>query len=175
MIRSGDDVTFAGRHNVGIGFAVGAALLGLLLVFVVPEGLPVGVCNDGWASPSIGRRGACSHHGGVRRSSGTELWTAAAFVVSVAFGVAVAARLEPSQPFREMTDRELIEQAIRKRQRLSFGYTKRGSTLVEPRTIRPSAFRNAGSTSCVVGFCETRRAERTFAIELMEGVEILED
>src|SRR5690606_31864016 len=24
------------------------------------------VCSDGWASPSIGRSGACSHHGGVR-------------------------------------------------------------------------------------------------------------
>ncbi|MEJ8662324.1 hypothetical protein [Streptomyces sp. MS1.AVA.4] len=23
------------------------------------------VCADGWDSPSIGRRGACSHHGGV--------------------------------------------------------------------------------------------------------------
>jgi hypothetical protein len=22
-------------------------------------------CSDGWSSPSIGRRGACSHHGGV--------------------------------------------------------------------------------------------------------------
>lgn len=22
-------------------------------------------CSDGWASPSIGRQGACSHHGGV--------------------------------------------------------------------------------------------------------------
>jgi hypothetical protein len=22
-------------------------------------------CADGWSSPSIGRRGACSHHGGV--------------------------------------------------------------------------------------------------------------
>lgn len=24
-------------------------------------------CNDGWASPSIGTRGACSSHGGVKR------------------------------------------------------------------------------------------------------------
>lgn len=27
-------------------------------------------CADGWGSPSIGRQGACSHHGGVRRNSG---------------------------------------------------------------------------------------------------------
>ena len=24
------------------------------------------VCSDGWASGSIGRQGACSHHGGVQ-------------------------------------------------------------------------------------------------------------
>jgi hypothetical protein len=24
-----------------------------------------GTCRDGWGSPSIGKRGACSHHGGV--------------------------------------------------------------------------------------------------------------
>lgn len=29
-------------------------------------------CADGWASPSIGRQGACSHHGGVDGSAG--LW-----------------------------------------------------------------------------------------------------
>lgn len=28
------------------------------------------VCSDGWASPSIGRRGACSHHGGVDKTAG---------------------------------------------------------------------------------------------------------
>lgn len=27
-------------------------------------------CRDGWASPSIGRQGACSSHGGVKRSGG---------------------------------------------------------------------------------------------------------
>ncbi|MGE8170570.1 topoisomerase DNA-binding C4 zinc finger domain-containing protein [Pseudomonas putida] len=28
------------------------------------------VCSDGWASPSIGRRGACSYHGGVDKTAG---------------------------------------------------------------------------------------------------------
>ena len=28
-------------------------------------------CRDGWHSASVGRRGACSHHGGVDRSGGT--------------------------------------------------------------------------------------------------------
>ncbi|WP_218066286.1 hypothetical protein [Escherichia coli] len=29
-----------------------------------------GGCNDGWSSSSIGRMGACSHHGGVNHTSG---------------------------------------------------------------------------------------------------------
>lgn len=31
-------------------------------------------CRDGWHSPSIGRAGACSHHGGVDRSWGLRTW-----------------------------------------------------------------------------------------------------
>lgn len=30
-------------------------------------------CSDGWASSSIGHRGACSHHGGVSHSGGLAL------------------------------------------------------------------------------------------------------
>lgn len=33
-------------------------------------------CRDGWQSPSIGRRGACSHHGGVDRSGRVWLFMA---------------------------------------------------------------------------------------------------
>jgi hypothetical protein len=41
-----------------------------LVVFVIANIVLGGfggssVCKDGWASPSIGKRGACSHHGGV--------------------------------------------------------------------------------------------------------------
>src|ERR671919_300543 len=32
-----------------------------LLVYFIPES----TCRDGWESPSIGRQGACSYHGGV--------------------------------------------------------------------------------------------------------------
>ena len=38
-------------------------------------------CNDGWQSPSIGRAGACSHHGGVDRSKSTN-----AFLFSLLLG-----------------------------------------------------------------------------------------
>lgn len=31
---------------------------------------PTASCRDGWRSSSIGKQGACSHHGGVKRSGG---------------------------------------------------------------------------------------------------------
>lgn len=41
------------------------------------------VCRDGWPSPSIGHRGACSHHGGI----GTNWSALVVFVLSVTGGV----------------------------------------------------------------------------------------
>jgi hypothetical protein len=46
-----------------IGLFVGVGLFVLL-----NQALPERVCKDGWKSPSIGRPGACSHHGGVKTS-----------------------------------------------------------------------------------------------------------
>jgi len=50
------------------------AWLAAIAVFLVScNGLRMVVhttCGDGWHSPSIGRRGACSHHGGVDRIAG---------------------------------------------------------------------------------------------------------
>ena len=46
-----------------------AGLIGLIVclsVFIFSLCLkPEATCKDGWKSPSIGRPGACSHHGGV--------------------------------------------------------------------------------------------------------------
>ena len=42
-------------------------------------------CSDGWASPSIGKQGACSHHGGVNRAP-----QSAVFMVSILGGVIAA-------------------------------------------------------------------------------------
>lgn len=43
----------------GLGSCGGAAKISQGLVYSYQE------CADGWPSPSIGRQGACSHHGGV--------------------------------------------------------------------------------------------------------------
>ncbi len=40
------------------------------------------VCQSGWASPSVGTQGACSHHGGIDRSP--HYWSMLAGVVAAA-------------------------------------------------------------------------------------------
>jgi hypothetical protein len=48
------------RSPGGSATLVGIATAILIIAFSGPV-----TCRDGWQSPSIGRRGACSHHGGV--------------------------------------------------------------------------------------------------------------
>lgn len=45
-----------------IFYAVLAFVISLLVIGIL---MPALVCMDGWQSESIGRQGACSHHGGV--------------------------------------------------------------------------------------------------------------
>lgn len=44
-------------------------------------------CWDGWVSSSIGKQGACSHHGGVNKTAGTLAW-----LVSIIFGLVLGLR-----------------------------------------------------------------------------------
>jgi len=53
------------RNPFIVGFAV---LVLTAIAFRYMSGPPV--CSDGWHSSSIGRSGACSHHGGVRHGWG---------------------------------------------------------------------------------------------------------
>lgn len=50
-------------------FIVAATAITFLFVLSIPGKIR---CMDGFASHSIGKRGACSHHGGVSRSSGIQ-------------------------------------------------------------------------------------------------------
>lgn len=49
------------------GMVVGVAVF-VFLVLGSRSILGPATCRDGWRSPSIGRQGACSHHGGVSHS-----------------------------------------------------------------------------------------------------------
>lgn len=44
-------------------------------------------CSDGWNSSSIGRQGACSHHGGVDALNGGSIFLGALIVSIVIFAL----------------------------------------------------------------------------------------
>lgn len=52
--------------------AIFALIFTVVIVVLVPA--KEAACRDGWNSPSIGRQGACPHHGGVDRSLGLGGW-----------------------------------------------------------------------------------------------------
>ncbi|MGY4257378.1 hypothetical protein ACVI1L_004446 [Bradyrhizobium sp. USDA 4516] len=63
-------------------------------------------CRDGWHSPSIGSREACSYHGGVARGA-SSLW----FLLSVGIGFAAWFAADANSPRRR---REEEEERIRR-------------------------------------------------------------
>lgn len=78
-----------------IPFVVGGAAWFLTLIMLAPlNGAPR--CRDGWASPSIGKSGACSWHGGVKRG-GSWIWIAS-LGVGVASGYATTLILTRNTP-----------------------------------------------------------------------------
>ena len=156
----------------GILVGVGAFLLCAQFVRFLPDVR----CADGWRSPSIGRQGACSGHGGVR-GNGAGFVLVFAVGVGVVAGKGVARRLAPRvETYQSIVD--VLAEAISAGVRVSFSYRKRPSSVAELRTIWPREFqriarpRTGGSTLCVLGFCEKRRADRVFAVERMSAVRI---
>ena len=72
-----------------IGVAAAIAFFVLSGIFSGPTS-----CADGWRSPSIGSRGACSYHGGVTRTG--SLW----FLISIAVGFAAWGFADANSPRR---------------------------------------------------------------------------
>ena len=72
-----------------------------------------------------------------------------------------------------------IQNAIKLSKQISFGYRKPSQKGFKKRTILPKELINIphqhgdGSTLCVKGFCELRRAKRTFALKRMRGLKVL--
>lgn len=72
-----------------------------------------------------------------------------------------------------------IENAIQQNRRISFGYRKPSQKGFKKRTIMPKKLVNFphqhgdSSTLCVMGFCELRSADRTFALKRMRGLKVL--
>ena len=72
-----------------------------------------------------------------------------------------------------------IRYAIQQHKRIEFGYRKPGEKSYKKRTIRPMELINLahhhdiGSTLCVSGYCELRKANRKFALRRMRGLKVL--
>ena len=169
-----------------LGFVLGALVcLGLLFVLDIPvPDQTAPVCKDGWESPSVGHRGACSHHGGVQwitphdaavtHNKWMTLWSVLGGLV--VWGL-VQEQIEEKFP-RARDDREIIEDAIKHQRDLRFQYKKASAVDFETRHIRPMKIISMGGVNvppqlCVQGYCYTRKEKRTFALAHMKDVEVV--
>jgi len=152
--------------------------------FLLSAAVPPAECNDGWNSPSIGRQGACSHHGGVNHHTEKYLLAIAIGALSgfavYALGAFVDRRINPpkgplSDPF-SLGPIEAISHAVKNKLLIEFTYIKPG-TPPEIRTLSPqkveySPRRGRRAVLCVTGFCHLRKAERTFALSRISNVRL---
>ena len=77
------------------------------------------ICADGWSSPSIGNRGACSYHGGVSREG--SLWLLISVVVGfAAWGFADAKSPRTKREQEEKRQKQLTQAAIVEARRREF-------------------------------------------------------
>lgn len=88
--------------------------------------------------------------------------------------------LKPSQS--EFTEQfSEIQSAIDNAQRIRFEYKKPRAKRWMTRVVTPERLlnipnsRESGETLCVEGFCELRQDTRVFALERMQGLEVVED
>lgn len=77
--------------------------------------------------------------------------------------------------------KSVIQSAIDNAQRIRFEYKKPRAKRWMTRVVTPERLlsipnnREPGETLCVEGFCELRQDTRVFALERMQGLEIIED
>jgi predicted DNA-binding transcriptional regulator YafY len=88
--------------------------------------------------------------------------------------------LNPSQSeFKDQVAE--IQSAINNHQKILFNYKKPSDRRWMTRVVVPDRLlnipnsRDSGETLCVEGFCELRQDTRVFALERMEGLEVIED
>jgi hypothetical protein len=159
---------------------IAGCLGGIICFLLLATFIPRAICVDGWQSPSIGRMGACSHHGGVKSHRVLYFIIAAG---SSYIGYRTAQYFEPNRilrnshavrPARPFSfEAKLIRDAIKDGRKIRFLYkTARESRHIE-RTVNPREIvyvqhrHGYGETECVRGFCDLRHDTRTFALNRM--------
>lgn len=175
------------KLNVVAGWIVGVGI-----TFALGSLVPETTCSDGWRSPSIGRMGACSHHGGVKSYGFLYIFilgisVGAGSCVSHCFAkkeVPVAPIAKPSNKTGGSrptfsSDVQMITDAIENKGKIEFLYKKPNELSHTKRTIWPMQLHsvahehNAGRTLCVKGYCELRKDMRSFALKRMRALRIV--
>ena len=87
---------------VGVGWGVGLAFAAFFIATASPAR-----CVDGWASPSIGIRGACPHHGGVAGS-----WLPFELIFSVFLGFAASVLRNRPIEKRRIAEQKAFEERV---------------------------------------------------------------
>ena len=170
--------------------AIAGWIVGLLLIVGLFSLIPAPKCRDGWDSPSIGRQGACSHHGGVRRHGGLVFLAIAAGFGAGLFTTtrlsAVVERRKKEQfkrslvpPSADAPVDKIILYAILSESKVEFMYKGHKDLVPAMRIVSPAALTTVrgpygrSSTPCVVGHCHTRNASRTFALDRISRLKLL--
>jgi hypothetical protein len=121
--------------EAAVGWIVGI-LTFLFLTFFVPEL----TCVDGWRSPSIGRQGACSYHGGVEKHSVLGVLIGASVAAGfVTFNVLSRKRQRKKSRSRfaiedaSSAEIRLIRSAIENNKKIQFLYKRAGEAVYQMR------------------------------------------
>lgn len=140
-------------------------------------------CADGWDSPSIGKQGACSHHGGVVSGGRRTPWFVPPLAIGSGFlafmAIATSFRLFQTRDSGPFTDpvSKLIQTCIDERRPVAFTYRKKHKgperRIVTPQELR-MLYPGSYSSRCMVGVCHRSRESRTFILSRMSGVSVAE-
>lgn len=147
-------------------------------------------CVDGWRSPSIGKLGACSHHGGVsyEGTDPTPGWVSAVALGAGAITFLVPLwwmgyfkrrrRLPPPTIVRLEDDTSrALQSAIDKQCRVRFVYTDHAGRASQ-RTVQPSSLALlepfGRDKRTLTGFCYLRGSERTFLLSRISNLRVLD-
>lgn len=143
-------------------------------------------CKDYWDSSSIGSQGACSHHGGVAGGEDPTPWwkrglAIAGGVLSFVGFVSILQRIPEPKPDRYAPFKDpvslLIQDAMKRGKDVSFVYQKeqggpetRRVTPLDLTMLRPGVL----NSRCLVGYCHSRSAKRTFAIMRISDIKLID-
>lgn len=173
------------KNTEGISLSI-SLIIGLIFSASINLLLGPVTCKSGWRSPSIGSRGACSHHGGVEDRS----WVFFLFVIIVFFSwLIISDKFRKNEEKKVKKERELFENAIktkikekipindwkeknyllniatREKLAISFSYTDKYNHKYK-RCVTPIAIK----WGCLISYCHLKKAERNFRISRMNDL-----